>query len=101
MKIKKGDTVQILSGKDRGKTAPVIHAYPKLDRVLVDGVNVQKKHQRQRGQGKKGQIIEKALSIHVSNVALIDPKSKKPARIGMKMVGEKKVRVSKKTSMEF
>lgn len=101
MKIKKGDTVRILSGKDRGKTAKVIHAYPQIDRVVVDGVNVQKKHQKAKGKAKSGQIIEKSLPVHVSIVSLLDPKSGKPARYGSKMIGEKKVRISRKSGMEF
>lgn len=101
MKIKKGDAVYILSGKDRGKTAKVLHAYPKLEEVLVDGVNVVKKHQKPRGRGKKGQIIEKPMPIPVAKVALLDPKSGKPTRAGYKMIGEKKVRVSKESGAEI
>ncbi len=102
MKIKKGDTVKILSGKERGKTAKVLHVYPKENRVLLDGVNIVKKHQKAKGRGaKKGQLIEKSMPLHASNVSLIDPKSGKPARAGYKIMGDKKVRVSKTSGMEF
>lgn len=102
MKIKKGDTVHIRSGKDRGKTAKVLRAYPKLGTITVEGVNVVKKHQKPRGgKGKKGQIIEKAMPIAASKAALLDPKSGKPTRAGYKIIGEKKVRVSKKSGAEI
>jgi len=102
MKIKKGDTVRILSGKDRGKTAKVLHSYPKIGRVIAEGVNIVKKHQKPRGgKGKKGQIIEKAMPISASAVALLDPKSGKPTRAGYKTIGGKKVRVSKKSGAEI
>ncbi|MCI0542583.1 50S ribosomal protein L24 [bacterium] len=102
MKIKKGDIVKILSGKERGKTEKVLHAYPKINRVLLDGINIVKKHQKAKGRGaKKGQLIEKPMPLHVSNVSLVDPKSGKPARAGYKRVGDKKVRVSKASGMEF
>lgn len=68
MKIKKGDTVVILSGKDRGRTGKVLRALPKEDRVVVEGAHVVKKHERARKSNQKGQIVEKAMPIHVSNV---------------------------------
>jgi large subunit ribosomal protein L24 len=77
MKIKKGDKVIVISGKDKGKTGEVAHAYPKLNRVLILGVNVAKRHQRARKQGQKGQLIEKPMPIHVSNVMIVDPKKGK------------------------
>ena len=71
MKIKKGDTVKVLSGNSRGKTGKVLRAFPKLDQVLVEGVNLKKVHRRQKKQGSKGEIIEKTFPIHVSNVAKV------------------------------
>lgn len=76
MKIKKGDKVIVITGKDKGKKSKVITAMPALDRVVVEGVNVLKKTVRARKQGEKGQIIEKPSPIHVSNVMLIDSKDK-------------------------
>jgi large subunit ribosomal protein L24 len=68
MKIKKGDKVEVITGKDKGKKAVVFKAMPKLDMVLVEGINMKKKHKRAMKQGQKGQIIEIAAPIHVSNV---------------------------------
>ena len=70
MKIKKGDKVTIITGKDKGKSAPVVKAFPKMDMVLVEGVNIKKVHQRARKQGEKGKVIERATPVHVSNVKL-------------------------------
>lgn len=97
MRIKKGDNIIVISGKDKGKTGKVETALPKLNRVVIAGVNVQKRHQRPRKSGQKGQIVEKAQPIHVSNVMIADPKSGKPSRVGKKLVGEKWVRVAKKS----
>lgn len=99
--IKKGDTVVVITGKDKGKTGKVLRVVKKLDRVLVDGVNIKKKHEKARGRTKKGQIIEKPLPIHSSNVALLDPKGGKPTRVGMKMIGDKKIRVARKSGAEI
>lgn len=74
MKIKKGDNVKIIAGKDRGKTGKVVRAFPKLDQVLIDGVNVHKKHIRPKKQGEKGQLVDQAFPINVSNVALVKAK---------------------------
>jgi large subunit ribosomal protein L24 len=71
MKIKKGDKVQVITGKDKGKKAPVVKAFPKLEKVLVEGVNMKKIHKRARKEGQKGQIIEQAAPVHVSNVKLV------------------------------
>lgn len=84
MKIKKGDKVIVIAGKDKGKSGKVLRAIPALDKVVVEGVNVAKRHQRARRSGQSGQIIDKTLPVHVSNVALADPKTGKPTRIGIK-----------------
>ena len=97
MKIKKNDIVQIISGKDKGKSGKVLLALPKLARVLVEGVNIKKKCQKPKKSGQKGQILDKTYPINVSNVMLVDPKTKKPTRIGKKLVKGKFVRVSKKS----
>lgn len=99
MKIKKGDKVIVISGKDRGKTGTVSHAFPKESKVLIEGVNVKKKHQKPRGRNvRKGQILDKAYPLHVSNVMLVDPKDGKPTRIGIVRKDGKRSRVTKKSN---
>mgnify|MGYP001561525099 CR=1 FL=1 len=100
MKIKKGDNVIVIAGKDKGKTGVVARAFPVLGRVTIEGVNVQKKHQRARGTQKKGQIIEKEASIDVSNVMLVDPKGGKRTRVGITRKDGARVRVAKKSNQE-
>jgi large subunit ribosomal protein L24 len=97
MKIKKGDKVIVVSGKDKGKTGPVLRAMPQTDRVVVEGVNIVKKHRRGGGAARKGQIVDKTMPVHVSNVMLLDPKTGKGTRVGFTMKGDKKVRVAKKS----
>jgi large subunit ribosomal protein L24 len=100
MKIKKGDKIIVLTGKDKGKTGEVVLSIPKKNKVVVNGINIAKKHTRNRfNTDKKGEIVDKTMPINVSNVALIDSKNK-PTRVGYKVVGDKKVRVSKKTGQE-
>ncbi len=95
MKIKKGDNVIVIAGKDKGKTAKVLKAIPTENKVVVEGVNILKKHKRATTSGQKGQLVEFAAPLHVSNVALVD--GGKAVRVGSKVVGDKKVRVSKKS----
>ena len=97
MNIRTGDTVVIIAGKDKGKTGKVLSAFPRENKILVEGVNILKKSQRSRQAGKKGQIIEKTMPIHISNAMLLDPKSKKGTRVGRKIEAGKKVRVAKKS----
>ncbi len=97
MKIKKNDNIIVIAGKDKGKTGKVLRAFPNVDQVLIEGVNKKKKNQRATKSGQKGQIIEKEFPIHVSNVAYIDPKTKKVTRIGKKEVKGKMIRVTKKS----
>jgi large subunit ribosomal protein L24 len=97
MKIKKGDTVQVMSGKDKGKSGVVERVIAEDGKIVIDGVNVRKKHFKVRRSGEKGQIIDIAMPIDASNVMLIDPKTKKPTRVGYKVDGGKKVRVAKKS----
>jgi large subunit ribosomal protein L24 len=101
MKIKKGDKVIVLTGKDKGKIGEVVRSFPKDNKVVVTGVNISKKHTRNRfNTDKKGEIVDKTMPINVSNVALFDSKNK-PSRIGYKVSGDKKVRVLKKTGQEI
>lgn len=97
MYIKKHDTVAVISGKDKGKKGKVLKALPREWRVVVEGVNIKKRHQRARRGGQKGQIVESPAPMHVSNVMLVDSKSGKPTRVRMKTDGNKKVRVSVKS----
>ena len=102
MKIKKGDKVQVLSGKDRGKEGVVMFAFPEKQTVIVEGVNLAKKHQRPQGEGKPGGIIDKDMPMHVSNVAALSPKDGKPTRVGYKVLEDgTKVRICKRTGAEF
>jgi large subunit ribosomal protein L24 len=94
MKIHTGDTVIVRTGKDRGKTGKVLRAYPKDDSVVVAGVNIVKKHTRARKTNQKGQIVDKAMPVHVSNVSLVDPKTSKPTRVRIVKEGGKRTRVS-------
>lgn len=98
MKIKKDDNVIVIAGKDKGKTGTVITALPKENRVIVSGVNMQKRHQRARRNGDKGQVIEKNLPIHISNVMVVDPKTNKRTRVSTKVIDGKSVRVTKKSA---
>lgn len=101
MNIKKGDNVIITKGKDAGKTGKVISAIPKKNKVVLEHLNLFKRHERPRKSGQKGQVVEYAAPINVSNVSLLDPKTNKATRIGSKMVGGKKTRISKKSGQEI
>ena len=96
MKIKKNDNVAVISGKDKGKSGKVLRAMPKAEKLLVESVNIIKRHQRPRKQGEKGQILQMPSPIHVSNVMLICPKCSKPTRVGYRLEGVVKSRVCKK-----
>lgn len=85
MKIKKGDKVLVISGKSRGKTGKVLQVFSANDRITVEGLNLGKKHVRPRREGEKGQVVELALPMHVSNVKLLCPKCSQPARIGFRV----------------
>ena len=97
MKIKKGDKVIVITGKDKGKTGEVVKAMPKENKVVVAGVNMAKRHQKP-SQENAGGIVSKEMPIHVSNVALIDPKSGKATRVAMRVEeGGRKVRIAKRS----
>ena len=99
-KIRKGDKVVVLSGRDKGRTGEVIEVRPTEQRALVRGVHMVKRHQRQTAQ-QEGGIISKEAPVHLSNLAIADPKDGKPTRIGFKVVGDKKVRVAKRSGVEI
>src|SRR5215471_11120136 len=105
MKIKKGDEVVVIAGRDRGREGKVIAAYPDTQRVLVHGVNIIRKNTKVNYQGrrgaKEGGIVTQEAPIHVSNVALIDPDTKKPTRAGFRTDGESKVRVSRASGKDI
>jgi len=101
MKIKKGDTVLIISGKNRGKRGKVLQVFPREGRVVVEGVNLRKKHIRPRRAGEKGQIVEMPAPLHVSNIKIICSKCRKATRIGYKIVDKKKFRICKKCGQEI
>ena len=97
LKIKKGDNVVVISGRDKGKQGQVLRVFPAESRVIVQGVHVARRHTRQR-MGDPGGIVEKELTIHVSNVAHLDPSSGKPTRVGYKMLEDgRKVRVARRS----
>jgi large subunit ribosomal protein L24 len=96
MKIKKDDIVLIISGKYRNKTGKILKAFPKKSQVLVEGINLRKKHQKPKRTGEKGQIIEMPAPLATSNVQLICPKCKKATRVGYRIEGGKKYRICKK-----
>ncbi|MBY0095418.1 50S ribosomal protein L24 [Mesobacillus maritimus] len=97
MHVKKGDKVMVISGKDKGKTGNILAAFPKQSRVLVEGINIVKKHAKPSQENPQGGILSQEAPIHVSNVMPIDPKSGKPTRVGYKEEDGKKVRVAKKS----
>ena len=97
LKIKKGDNVVVISGRDKGKTGEVLRVFPADQRLVVQGVHVARRHTRQ-SMGNPGGIVEKELTIHISNVAHIDPSSNKPTRVGYKFLeGGRKVRVARRS----
>jgi large subunit ribosomal protein L24 len=97
LKIKKGDNVVVISGRDKGKQGEVLRVFPAESRLVVQGVHVARRHTRQR-MGDPGGIVEKELTIHVSNVAHIDPSSGKPTRVGYKILNDgRKVRFARRS----
>lgn len=96
MKIKKGDSVKVIAGKDRGKTGKVVLALPREDKVVVEGINILKKHRRATGRTRAGQIVEKAMPIHISNVQIVDG-SGKGTRIRIKREKGTRTRVAATT----
>lgn len=101
MKLKKDDNIIIVTGKDKGKKGKIVHVFPKENKVIVEGLNMVKKHQRPRKSGEKGTIKDIEMPINASNVMIIDPKTGKASRVGKKEVGDKMVRVARKSSQEI
>lgn len=101
MKIHKGDTVLIISGKDRLKKGKVLESSPKTNKILVEGINLRKKHQKPKKSGEKGQIIALPAFLSISNVKLICTKCGKATRVGLRVTEEKKIRFCKKCDQEI
>ena len=101
MKIKKGDTVIVIAGADKGKVGTVQKAFPKLNKVVIDGVNVRKKHQKPTQANPEGSIVDIYAPIDVSNVAIYDAKTKKASRVGYRIEDGKKVRFAKATGAKL
>ena len=97
-RIRKGDTVVVISGADKGRRGEVLRVLPKANRAVVQGVNVAKRHTKPRGMGQPGGIVELEASIHLSNLMLVDSKTDKPTRVGFRVLEDgRKVRVAKAT----
>lgn len=95
-RIRKGDTVVVITGADKGKQGEVLQVRPRDNRAVVRGVNIAKKHTKPTGMGQPGGIIEQEATIHLSNIALIDPTTKKPTRVGFRVLDDgRKVRVAR------
>lgn len=101
MKIKKEDQVLVISGKDKGRKGKVIESLPKSGKIVIENINLRKKHSRPKKSGEKGQIVELPMPLDTSNVKIICPKCNKPARIGYKKEGDKKFRICKKCNQEL
>jgi len=107
MKIRKNDMVMVIAGNARGKTGKVLKVYPDRERIIVEGVNIMKRHTRPSQRNPQGGIVQREASIHVSNVMLLDPKSNQPTRVGTKVTrdettGKKhRMRVAKATGEMF
>lgn len=100
MKIKKGDSVLIISGKDKNRTAKVLKSFPKDQQVLVEGINLKQKHIKPKRQGEKGQVIKLPVPLDVSNVKFLCPKCSKAVRLGFRVDKDKKYRVCNKCKAE-
>lgn len=102
MKIRKGDRVQVLAGKDRGREGEVSRVIPSRNKVIIEGMNVAKRHQKSTRETMQGGIIDKAMPIHVSNVAVLSPADEKPTRIGYRLNDDgSKVRVCRRTGVDL
>jgi|SRR3989338_3072694 len=100
MKIKKNDNVIMLGGKDKGKKGKILHSFPESNTVVVEGLNLVKKHLRAKKQGQKGQIVSKERAVSAASVALICKSCDKQTRLGFRIEGENKVRICKKCGAE-
>lgn len=100
MKIKTGDSVMIISGKDRAKTGKILRSFPRENKIIIEGLNLVKKHQRPRRQGQKGEVISLPSPVNISKVMLICRHCKKPSRMGLINKDGKKIRICKKCKGE-
>ncbi|MEK7081211.1 MAG: 50S ribosomal protein L24 [Patescibacteria group bacterium] len=101
MKLKKGDNIIIVTGKDKGKKGKIVHVLVKENKVIVEGLNMMKKHQRPKKSGEKGTMKSIEMPLHASNVMMLDPKTGTATRLGKKKVGDKMVRIAKKSNQEI
>ncbi len=102
MRIKKGDKVLVISGKDKGKTGKVSKALPSFGKIVIEGINIKKKHTRPKKEGEKGQVVQMPSPFNVSNVKLVCDKCSKATRVGFKVLAEgKKTRICKKCKAEL
>lgn len=101
MKLKKGDTVMVIAGKDRGQKATIVRALPKENMVVLDGLNLVKRHRRPSARNRKGQIVDMPMPVHASNVMLLDPKSGKPTRVRIVRKDGVRTRVAVKSNQEL
>ena len=101
MKLKKGDNIIIMTGKDKGKKGKIVRVLVAKNKVVIEGANMMKKHQRPRKSGEKGQVISIAMPMHCSNVMIVDPKTGKGSRLGKKKVGDKMIRIARKSNQEI
>lgn len=102
MKLKKGDKIIVIAGKEKGKTSTIVRVLPKTNQVVLDGVNMSKKHRRRTQQSKSGQIIDIVMPIHASNVQIVDPKTGKPSRIKIERSKDgERVRIAVKSKKEI
>ena len=99
LKIKTGDTVKVIAGEEKGKEGKVLRVDREKNRAIVEGLNLVKKHTKPNAQNPQGGIVEKEASIHISNLSLIDPKTKEATRLGFEVKDGKKVRISKKSNV--
>jgi len=98
VRVRKGDTVQVLSGKNRGEQGKVVSVDPRANRVVVEGINIAMRHTKPRQQGVPGGIIEKAMPLDASNVAVVNPKDGRPTRVGYRVADDgTKTRICKRT----
>ena len=101
MKLKKGDKVIAVAGKDKGKSGKIVHVLVKENKVIVEGLNMMKKHQRPRKSGEKGSVKSIEMPMSASNVMILDPKTGKATRLGKKKVGDNMVRIARASNQEI
>ena len=101
MKLKKGDNIIVIAGKDKGKKGKIVSVLVAQNKVVIEGINMMKKHQRPRKTDEKGTKIDKAMPLSASNVQIVDSKTGKGSRIGKKKVGDKMVRIAKRSGQEI